>query len=88
MAVLEPKIHSHIEDGLPEEHPLALESVTCARCGVMVHAFNNECMQTWVESGVGNFCLSCFADKEGASVLDRKHGLKGRCPGRSEGEAK
>ena len=56
----EPQIHSHITDGLPPDHPLAEETVVCARCQVMVHACNNECMQTWVESEHGNFCWPCF----------------------------
>lgn len=61
----EPQIHSHITDGLPHMHPLADEQVTCTRCGVLVHAFNNECMQTWVETGLGNYCLVCFCNLHG-----------------------
>lgn len=69
----EPLIHSHITDGLPNSHPLAYESVNCAACCESLHAANNECMQTWVESGRGNFCLACFAvDGE---VLDDTSGL-------------
>lgn len=60
----EPKIHSHIEDELPEDHPLAYESVWCdGDCGRLVHAGNNECMRTWVETGRGNLCLWCFCQQ-------------------------
>ena len=58
----EPKIHSHITDCLPDGHPLANKTVYCDSCGAMVHAFNNECMQTWVEFDFGNFCIRCFAE--------------------------
>jgi hypothetical protein len=56
----EPLIHSGITDLLPDDHPLAYTSISCQQCGGLLHAFNNECMQTWVETGKGNFCLSCF----------------------------
>lgn len=71
----EPRIHSHITDELPDGHPLAHEQVDCKKCGVLVHAFNNECMQTWVETGNGPFCLRCFAVTHG-TVLDDAVGLK------------
>jgi hypothetical protein len=61
----EPLVHSHIEDGLPPDHPLAEKQVPCAGelggCGKLLHAWNNECMRTWVETGLGNYCLWCFA---------------------------
>ncbi len=55
----EPKIHSHVEDGLPDNDPLAYKTVYCdgAQCGEMLHAANNECMQTWFETGKGNGLL-------------------------------
>lgn len=56
----EPLIHSHITDCLPDWHPLANKHVFCKKCGVMVHAINNECMQTWLETEFGNYCTSCF----------------------------
>ena len=60
----EPLIHSHITDGLPDEHTLAFSSVYCENCEVMVHAFNNECMQTWIEieteKGIKGYCTKCF----------------------------
>ena len=59
----EPLIHSHITDCLPEEHPLADESVYCKECNIMCHAFNNECLTTWVESKWGNYCMECFCKK-------------------------
>jgi len=56
----EPIVHSHISDVLPEGHPLANEDVYCdhdnGACQVMLHASNNECMQTWFETTEGNFC--------------------------------
>ncbi len=71
----EPRIHSHIEDGLPDWQALAWHSVDCADCGVNVHsAPPNECMQTWVETGAGNFCWACFA-KRGGEVLDERYAL-------------
>lgn len=60
----EPIIHSHITDCLPTSHKLAYESVYCNKCKVTVHAFNNECMQTWFETEKGNFCTKCFKIKE------------------------
>lgn len=72
--ISEPKIHSHITDVLPDDHRLARESIFCEKCGDMLHAFNNECMQTWVETGRGNFCLKCFAATRG-EVLEDCDGL-------------
>lgn len=59
--VKEPQIHSHIEDVLDDKHPLAFETIYCKGCKCMVHAVNNECMQRWVETGRGNYCLWCFS---------------------------
>jgi hypothetical protein len=74
MSKREPEIHSHIIDYLPVDHPLANEEVFCKSCGEMLHAPNNECMQTWIESGTGNYCLGCFATERG-SVLTHEDGL-------------
>lgn len=71
----EPQIHSHIEDCLPDDHGLAWQSVGCASCGTWVHASNNECMQTWVECGRGNFCMRCFAGLPDVEALDDDLGL-------------
>ena len=57
----EPLIHSFRTDILPEGHPLAYECVYCKTCDTMVHCSNNECMDTWIESEEGNYCLQCFA---------------------------
>jgi hypothetical protein len=57
----EPLIHSHRADGLPIKHELASKDVGCARCGVLVHAFNNECMQTWVETKTRKPLLDVFS---------------------------
>jgi len=56
---IEPIIHSHITDILPEAHPLAYKSVICQmklphacnglKRGGLLHGNNNECMTTWVE---------------------------------------
>jgi hypothetical protein len=56
----EPIIHSHITDCLEESHYLANCDVFCCICKVMVHANNNECMQTWFETKRGNYCIECF----------------------------
>lgn len=70
----EPLIHSHITDVLPEEHPSAYRAVVCEKCDALVHASNNECMQTWAETGAGAYCLKCFSDLTG-DVLDDYWGL-------------
>ncbi len=62
----EPLIHSHIEDVLPEDHPNAYRTVLCKICGEMLHCENNECMQIWVETGIGDYCLPCFAVESAA----------------------
>lgn len=56
----DPILHLGIKDRLPDNHPLASQSVYCENCGGSVHAFNNETMDSWVETGKGNFCLDCF----------------------------
>lgn len=56
----EPIIHSHITDLLDDNHPLADKHVYCQKCRELVHAINNECMQTWFETEYGNYCTSCF----------------------------
>lgn len=71
----EPVIHSHITDRLPDDHKNAYESVYCSKCEQMVHAFNNECMQTWVETGIGVFCGNCFR-KLDIEVLEDYYGLQ------------
>lgn len=61
MAEREPLLHTHVEDGLPEDHPQARTSLYCRACATMVHAHNNECMTDWVETGDGPYCVECFA---------------------------
>ena len=63
---IEPKIHSHIEDGLPDDHPLAWEQVDCMTCGKPVHNSRNECISSWVETGKGIFCFRCWINALGA----------------------
>lgn len=71
----EPRIHSHIVDCLPDEHPKAFEAVYCDGCRSMLHAWNNECMQTWIETGRGNFCIPCFSATPDVEALDDDFGL-------------
>ena len=75
LVLTEPLIHSHITDVLPADHPLAWETVYCDSCMTMVHASNNECMQTWAETGLGPFCMPCWG-KNDLSVLDEDWGLR------------
>lgn len=75
-----PILHTHIEDVLPDDHLLAYDSVYCEgpECNRMLHAFNNECMQTWVETGKGNYCIWCFMRvTKGPEVLEEEWGLPG-----------
>ncbi len=74
----EPQIHSHITDELPKDHPLAFESVYCSACGGMLHCDNNECMQTWIEAGHGNWCIKCFAKIHGVDMLRYGFRLDGK----------
>ena len=66
----EPRIWSQITDTLPDGHSLAGRTLYCQRCEQMVHASNNENMQTWVETGHGPHCLMCFAVIERAVDLE------------------
>jgi len=79
-----PVLHTHIEDVLPDDHPLAFDTVYCEgpECNRMLHAFNNECMQTWVETGKGNYCIWCFMRvTKGPEVLEEEWGLPdGKAP--------
>ena len=59
-APAEPRMHSHVTDGLPAEHPLAHARVYCDRCQTLLHMQTNSCMRTWIESGRGNHCVRCF----------------------------
>ena len=73
---IDPVLHSHIEDGLPEDHALAWRCVNCVTCDKMVHAGNNECMSTWVETGKGEFCIRCFAGIQDVEALEDEYGLQ------------
>ena len=75
MNTQDPRLHSHIEDALPDGHPMAFECVYCSTCGGMLHNNNNECMQTWVETGAGDFCVECFSKIPDVSGLEDKYGL-------------
>ena len=54
-------IYHGAADVLDDGHPMAWESQHCVVCGVMVHAFNNECMTGWFETFYGPMCFECFA---------------------------
>lgn len=56
----EPKIH-FLNDDLLDDHEYAFETLYCKNCKEMIHAGNNELMQTWVQSHKGNYCLTCFS---------------------------
>ena len=58
--VEEPRLHSHVSDALPTDHPLATTRVYCDRCDTLLHRQANSCMRTWLETGCDNFCLGCF----------------------------
>jgi hypothetical protein len=49
--------------------------VYCTSCKAMLHASNNECMQTWVETGRGDFCVKCFAKISDVDALGDEYGL-------------
>jgi formylmethanofuran dehydrogenase subunit E len=53
-------MHTHISDGLPAKHPLCNRHVACDRCDELVHAENNECVQTWFEFRGHVLCASCL----------------------------
>lgn len=55
----DPILHTHGSDVLPADHPWADSSVYCAKCNVMLHAENNECMQSWVEYERVALCTEC-----------------------------
>lgn len=61
----EPVLHSYVTDGLPEDHPLAWESVVCLSCPALVHSIPNECMRPWFETGRGPRCFQCFVTEFG-----------------------
>jgi len=75
----EPQIHSHIEDCLPNEHPLAWKAVECDVCGETVHSGSekggNECMQTWIETEFGNYCSLCFEFSDHMEFLEENLAL-------------
>lgn len=70
MTLREPVIHSHVTDVLPDEHPLAAQAVYCEVCQGILHCSPNECMTTWVETGVGNYCIECFVKLTNGVVED------------------
>ena len=78
----EPELHTGYVDCLPEAHPLAYRSVTCDRCQRPIHAANNECMWTWVETGKGNYCLPCFVALDEEDGTDPAYCLPDRTAAR------
>jgi len=73
----EPRIHSHVADALPADHPLAYRRVYCDRCTTLLHIQTNSCMRTWIESGRGNLCVGCFVLAAGGIAPDPRTGLGG-----------
>lgn len=82
----EPLIHSHIEDVLDDTHQSAFKNVWCGDCHTLVHASNNECMTTWVESGEGDFCLTCFAKNHNTGGTLNWRGTREEYATRMKGE--
>ena len=78
--MLEPLVHSHVTDVLPDGHPLAEADVHCDRCGALVHSQINEYMQTWIETGMGNYDVLCFVIAAGGfeagDLLDANYNRK------------
>lgn len=66
----EPRLHSHVTDALPADHPLAYTRVYCDRCETLLHIQTNSCMRTWIESGRGNHCVRCFIGVAGGLAPD------------------
>ena len=68
----EPLFHSEITDDLDDNHPLVHEQVEYLNCKKLVHAFNNENMDSWMETGLGALCLPCFytaVEEKGAQMF-------------------
>lgn len=76
----EPKIHSHIEDSVPTDHPLFAKSVHCVDCEKMLQAGDeeeySECCTTWIETGCGNFCVLCFSQRTDTDCLSHKYAVE------------
>jgi hypothetical protein len=66
----ETRVHSHVTDGLPAEHPRSHTRVYCDRCEMLLHMQTNSCMRTWIESGRGNHCVRCFIVVAGGLAPD------------------
>lgn len=56
----EPELHTNITDELPEDHPQAYENIYCTSCSTLVHAGNNENMDSWLETNSGAYCIPCW----------------------------
>jgi hypothetical protein len=69
-APTEPRLHSHVTDALPPDHPRAHTRVYCDRCDTLLHMQTNSCMRTWIESGRGNHCVRCFIVVAGGLAHD------------------
>lgn len=67
----EPIIHSHISDYLPSDNPSAWKGIYCDKCKEeILHAANNRCMQTWIETEFGNFCTKCWKLSDMLEILE------------------
>jgi hypothetical protein len=81
----EPRIHSHVTDRLPPDHPLATRRIYCDRCETLLHLQTNSCMRTWIESGRGNYCMRCFIVAAGGLAPDETRLAGVDCLSRSFG---
>ena len=74
-------MHTHITDGLPDGHSLRDQHVSCGKCGELVHAADNECMQTWFEFRGSILCSACLKGIPGLYAIDAeeftRHALDG-----------
>lgn len=58
--IKDPIFHIGANDGLPDDHPLAEQTVCCHVCNTMLHHCINEIMTHWVEWEDENMCFGCF----------------------------
>ena len=72
----EPLLHTFVEDIIPDwQNDKLVESIYCKECEKMLHCTtNNECMNIWIETKGGNFCLECFVKK----IKNFEENLKGK----------
>lgn len=57
----EPVLHTFISDSLPDDDPMAWNSIYCIDCRGLVHSIPNECMSPWASTEAGPMCWGCLA---------------------------